>query len=332
MKEKTNFLFLLLLVINLISASKTAKQHGSKIAKRSKPITKPGKSDSVAGYLVRTNKGKIYLAKGKKRTETETDLGGLDQGKKSKKTETDIEGLNRGLNLGFGTGLDLPSDIAGLNRGLNRVGGHWKPKPTEWTTRPSKSGCRCNGHLHLDRGECMELSASGCGHWCYVDDSNDCLDARESVYGAAYSWSCEACNTWPVITHPSKWPPRTTTSPKWPPRTTTTTEKEPHWTTTTEKEPHWTTTTTTTGWTTWKTTTETTTWTTTTTTTTWTTTTTTTAWTTTTTTTRPPWTTRPTPSPWTTRPPKWTTRPSKWSHHHDEEEEEEEIGKDYVAH
>ena len=93
MKEKKNFLFLLLLVINLISASKSAKQHGFKIAKRSKPITKPGKSDSVAGYLVRTNKGKIYLAKGKKRTETETDLGGLDQGKKSKKTETDIEGL-----------------------------------------------------------------------------------------------------------------------------------------------------------------------------------------------------------------------------------------------
>ena len=90
MKEKKMFFFLLLLVINLISASKSAKQHGSK---RSKPITKPGKSDSVAGYLVRTNKGKIYLAKGKKRTETETDLGGLDQGKKSKKTETDIEGL-----------------------------------------------------------------------------------------------------------------------------------------------------------------------------------------------------------------------------------------------
>ena len=90
MKEKKNFLFLLLLVINLISASKSTKQHGSE---RSKPISKPGKSDSVAGYLVRTNKGKIYLAKGKKRTETETDLGGLDQGKKSKKTETDIEGL-----------------------------------------------------------------------------------------------------------------------------------------------------------------------------------------------------------------------------------------------
>ena len=93
MKEKKEILFLILLVINLISASKSAKQHGSKIVKRSKPITKPGKSDSVAGYLVRTNKGKIYLAKGKKRTETETDLGGLDQGKKSKKTETDIEGL-----------------------------------------------------------------------------------------------------------------------------------------------------------------------------------------------------------------------------------------------
>ena len=67
MKEKKEILFLLLLVINLISASKSAKQHGSK---RSKPITKPGKSDSAAGYLVKTNKGKIYLATGMKNTIT----------------------------------------------------------------------------------------------------------------------------------------------------------------------------------------------------------------------------------------------------------------------
>ena len=26
-------------------------------------------------------------------------------------------------------------------------------------------GCSCNGHLHLNRGECGEASSSGCGNW-----------------------------------------------------------------------------------------------------------------------------------------------------------------------
>ena len=30
---------------------------------------------------------------------------------------------------------------------------------------------------------------------CYVDDSNDCPDARASVYGAKYGWSCRACDS-----------------------------------------------------------------------------------------------------------------------------------------
>ena len=28
---------------------------------------------------------------------------------------------------------------------------------------------------------------------CYVGASNTCPDARTSVYGAPYSWSCQAC-------------------------------------------------------------------------------------------------------------------------------------------
>ena len=87
MKEKKMFFFLLLLVINLISATKTAQQqHESKTTERSKPITKPGKSNSDAGYLLKTNnKGNIYLARGRKGMEkdAETDPGGLVKGKKT---------------------------------------------------------------------------------------------------------------------------------------------------------------------------------------------------------------------------------------------------------
>ena len=84
MKEKKKFFILLLVVINLISATKTAQlQHESKTTKRSKPITKPGKNNSDAGYLLKTNKGNIYLARGRKRMEKETDPGGLVKGKKT---------------------------------------------------------------------------------------------------------------------------------------------------------------------------------------------------------------------------------------------------------
>ena len=84
MKEKKKFFILLLLVINLISATKTAQlQHESKTTKRSKPITKPGKNNSDAGYLLKTNKGNIYLARGRKGMEKETDPGGLVKGKKT---------------------------------------------------------------------------------------------------------------------------------------------------------------------------------------------------------------------------------------------------------
>ena len=86
MKEKKMFFFLLLLVINLISATKTAQQqHESKTTERSKPITKPGKSNSVAGYLLKTNKENIYMARGRKGVETdaETHPGGLVKGKKT---------------------------------------------------------------------------------------------------------------------------------------------------------------------------------------------------------------------------------------------------------
>jgi len=60
---------------------------------------------------------------------------------------------------------------------------------------PLEGGCSCNGYLHLNRGECGEASSSGCGNWCYVDDSNTCRDARPSSYGAPYSWSCQACRS-----------------------------------------------------------------------------------------------------------------------------------------
>ena len=84
MNEKKKFFILLLFVINLISATKTAQlQHDSKTTKRSKPITKPGKNNSDAGYLLKTNKGNIYLARGRKRMEKETDPGGLVKGKKT---------------------------------------------------------------------------------------------------------------------------------------------------------------------------------------------------------------------------------------------------------
>ena len=84
MKEEKKFFFLLLLIINLISAKKTA-QHESKTTKRAKPITKPGKSNSVAGYLLKTNKENIYMARGRKGMETnaETHPGGLVKGKKT---------------------------------------------------------------------------------------------------------------------------------------------------------------------------------------------------------------------------------------------------------
>jgi hypothetical protein len=60
---------------------------------------------------------------------------------------------------------------------------------------PLEGGCSCNGFLHLSRGECGEASSSGCGNWCYVEDSNSCRDARPSSYGAPYSWSCQACRS-----------------------------------------------------------------------------------------------------------------------------------------
>ena len=86
MKEKDFFFFLPLLFINLISATKTAQlQHESKTTKRSKPITKPGKNNSDAGYLLKTNKGKIYLARGRKGMgkDAGTDPRGLVKGKKT---------------------------------------------------------------------------------------------------------------------------------------------------------------------------------------------------------------------------------------------------------
>ena len=73
---KRTVLFLLLVITYHISASKATRQ-GSKSARKPKPKTKPGKSDSAAGYLVKTNKGKIYLATGMKSTITEKGKEGL---------------------------------------------------------------------------------------------------------------------------------------------------------------------------------------------------------------------------------------------------------------
>ena len=73
---KRTVLFLLLVITHHISASK-ATRNGSKSAGKPKPKTKPGKSDSAAGYLVKTNKGKTYLATGMKSTITEKGKEGL---------------------------------------------------------------------------------------------------------------------------------------------------------------------------------------------------------------------------------------------------------------
>ena len=56
-----------------------------------------------------------------------------------------------------------------------------------------QTGCECNGYLHRGSGECKEQSSVGCGLWCYVSDSNTCRDTRPSIFGAPYSWSCQAC-------------------------------------------------------------------------------------------------------------------------------------------
>jgi len=52
--------------------------------------------------------------------------------------------------------------------------------------------CECNGHFQgPGRGEC-NIEAP-CGHWCYVDRDNNCRDAKPSVHGSPYPWSCQAC-------------------------------------------------------------------------------------------------------------------------------------------
>ena len=73
---KRTVLFLLLVITHHISASKATRDK-SKSAGKPKPKTKPGKSDSAAGYLVKTNKGKTYLATGMKSTITEKGKEGL---------------------------------------------------------------------------------------------------------------------------------------------------------------------------------------------------------------------------------------------------------------
>ena len=83
--------------------------------------------------------------------------------------------------------------------------------------------CSCN--LQDGRGECGEVCSqddSSCGKWsdsppclftfsllllsekcfalispctrCYVATSDTCSDARPSIYGSPYRWSCQACS------------------------------------------------------------------------------------------------------------------------------------------
>merc|ERR1719447_1650267 len=51
--------------------------------------------------------------------------------------------------------------------------------------------CTCNGEYHRGWGECNRKAP--CGHWCYVDNNNNCRDAKPSVQGSPYHWSCQAC-------------------------------------------------------------------------------------------------------------------------------------------
>jgi len=74
------------------------------------------------------------------------------------------------------------------------IDGRWSGYYTDACMRPdcpNPGGCSCNGHLHLNRGECG--IQADCGRWCYVDEHNSCPDAKPSSWGAAYAWSCQAC-------------------------------------------------------------------------------------------------------------------------------------------
>ena len=56
--------------------------------------------------------------------------------------------------------------------------------------------CECNGHKNAGgAGECNSISAQNakCGHWCYVDDDAQCIEAKRSNNGVKYRWTCEAC-------------------------------------------------------------------------------------------------------------------------------------------
>ena len=56
--------------------------------------------------------------------------------------------------------------------------------------------CECNGHKNAGgAGECNSISAQNakCGHWCYVDDDAQCIEAKPSNNGVKYRWTCEAC-------------------------------------------------------------------------------------------------------------------------------------------
>merc|ERR1712181_53272 len=94
------------------------------------------------------------------------------------------------------TAQDRPEERAKMVEQLRAMICNKAEKKVCCPVNKGKTGdCSCNGYLHLNRGECGEASSSGCGNWCYVDDSSSCRDARPSSYGAPHSWSCQACRS-----------------------------------------------------------------------------------------------------------------------------------------
>ena len=60
-------------------------------------------------------------------------------------------------------------------------------------------GCSCNGHLHLNRGECGEASSSGCGNWSVPNfSSNHSLTYKQTIeydFAILHKSCCENWST-----------------------------------------------------------------------------------------------------------------------------------------
>merc|ERR1712142_321037 len=62
---------------------------------------------------------------------------------------------------------------------------------------PKTDGCYCNTYLHDGLGQCASTES-----WCYIDDDENCADAKPSTIGSPYRWSVGACKNGPGIGTP----------------------------------------------------------------------------------------------------------------------------------